>query len=126
MFCPNCRAEYTVGVVKCADCDVALVAELTPTDDNADYIDLVTVGVFTNAPELAVAKSLLEDADIQYFAKNEGVIGLFSMGQVGYNPMVGGIEIQVHPDDADAAREILAQMAEADADMPIDLSSDDQ
>lgn len=126
MFCPNCRAEYREGVAKCAECGVALVEELTPADDNADYVDLVTVGVFTNAPELAVAKSLLEDADIQYFAKNEGVIGLFAMGQVGYNPMVGAIEIQVHPDDADAAREILAQMAEADADMPIDLSSDDQ
>jgi hypothetical protein len=100
------------------------VAELAP-EDEMDYVELVTVGTFTSAPELAVAKSLLEDADIQYFAKNEGVVGLFSMGQVGYNPMIGAIEIQVHPEDVEAASEILAQMAEADADEPIDLSSDE-
>lgn len=125
MFCPKCRAEYTEGVTRCTDCEIPLVAELAP-EDEMDYVELVTVGTFTSAPELAVAKSLLEDADIQYFAKNEGVVGLFSMGQVGYNPMIGAIEIQVHPEDVEATSEILAQMAEADADEPIDLSSDDQ
>lgn len=125
MFCPKCRAEYNAGIIRCADCDLELVAELTP-ENEMDYVELVTVGTFTNAPALAVAKSLLEDADIQYFAKNEGVIGLFAMGQVGYNPMVGPIEIQVHPEDAEAALEILSEMAQADEDQPIDLSSDDQ
>lgn len=125
MFCPNCRAEYTAGITRCADCDIALVAELTP-EDEMDYVELVTVGRFTNAPQLAVAKSLLEDADIQYFAKNEGVIGLLAMGQVGFNPVAGPIEIQVHPDDAEAASEILSEMESSDSDHPMDLSADDQ
>jgi hypothetical protein len=28
MFCPQCHDEYRDGIVRCADCDVALVPEL--------------------------------------------------------------------------------------------------
>jgi hypothetical protein len=28
MFCPNCHAEYRQGFIRCADCEVELVAEL--------------------------------------------------------------------------------------------------
>lgn len=35
MFCPNCRAEYRDGFVRCADCEVELIADL-PTSDPHD------------------------------------------------------------------------------------------
>ncbi len=33
MFCPKCRTEYRKGFYTCSDCDVALVAELSPMHD---------------------------------------------------------------------------------------------
>jgi hypothetical protein len=29
MFCPECETEYREGVLRCSDCDVALVADLS-------------------------------------------------------------------------------------------------
>ena len=126
MFCPNCRAEYVEGVTHCLECDVDLVAELEELEPEVEYVELVTVGAFTNASELMIAKSMLDDAGIDYFAKNEGVVGLFGGGQIGFNPFTGPIEIQVRPEDADMARELIEQIATADEDHPIDLSADEQ
>jgi hypothetical protein len=35
MFCPDCKAEYLPGVIRCSDCDVDLVEALSPTDNRA-------------------------------------------------------------------------------------------
>jgi hypothetical protein len=51
--------------------------------------------------ELAVAKSLLEAAEIEYFARNEGVEVLIEAGPV---------ELQVHPDDEEEARALLREL----------------
>jgi hypothetical protein len=61
---------------------------------------------------LAVAKSLLEAAGIQYFAKGEGVQDLFAGGRfgAGFNPFTGPIQLQVAADDADQARAILREL----------------
>jgi hypothetical protein len=61
---------------------------------------------------LAVAKSLLEDAGIQFFAKGEGVQDLFAAGRVGtgFNPFVGPIELQVAAEDAAEANAILLEL----------------
>ena len=126
MFCPNCRAEYVDGVARCPECDVDLVEQLEEPESEAEYVELVTVGAFTNASELMIAKSMLDDARIDYFAKNEGVVGLFAGGQIGFNPFTGPIEIQVRPEDADMARELLEQIVTTDEDHPIDLSTDEQ
>jgi hypothetical protein len=58
---------------------------------------------------LAVAKSLLENAGIQYFAKGEGVQDLFAWGRfgTGFNPVVGPIQLQVPAEDAARAKELL-------------------
>jgi hypothetical protein len=126
MFCPSCRAEYVDGVAHCPECDVDLVTQLEEQEPGTEYIELVTVGAFTNATELMIAKSMLDDAEIDYFAKNEGVVGLFAGGQIGFNPFTGPIEIQVRPEDADMARELLEQIVTTDEDNPIDLSTDEQ
>jgi hypothetical protein len=61
---------------------------------------------------LAVAKSLLEDAGIQYFAKGEGVQDLFAAGRVGgFNPLVGPVELQVAADDAAEAKAVLLDLS---------------
>ncbi len=61
---------------------------------------------------LAVAKSLLEDAGIEYFAKGEGVQDLFAWGRfgTGFNPIIGPVQLQVAADEADEARERLKDL----------------
>ncbi|MGE5245144.1 MAG: putative signal transducing protein [Betaproteobacteria bacterium] len=61
---------------------------------------------------LAVAKSLLEDAGIAYFAKGEGMQDLFGLGRfgTGFSPVVGPVELQVAADDAAEARARLMDL----------------
>lgn len=60
---------------------------------------------------LAVAKSLLEDQDIPYYAAGENLQSLFGAGALGgFNPIVGPVRIEVSPDDARRARELLAPL----------------
>jgi hypothetical protein len=56
---------------------------------------------------IAVAKSLLESAGIDYFAKGEPLQNLFGWGQIGFNPIVGVVQLQVAAADAEDARELL-------------------
>jgi hypothetical protein len=62
---------------------------------------------------LAVAKSLLEAASIQYFAKGEGVQDLFAGGRfgTGFNPFTGPIQLQVAADDAEQAKTLLRDLS---------------
>ena len=59
-----------------------------------------------------VAKSLLDDAGIHYFAKGEGVQDLFAGGRIGtgFNPGVGPIQLQVPAEDARTAKELLCDL----------------
>lgn len=110
MFCPNCRTEYREGFTICSDCGASLVAVLQP-ESEAEYVELVTVYTGTNQADLLIAKSLLEDAGIDYFAKNEKAVDMFAMG-------VGPIELQVRPDEVEAAQEVLSAMEESGDDLP--------
>ena len=72
----------------------------------------VTVLESSDPGLLAVAKSLLEDANIEYFAKGEGVQDLFAVGRfgTGFNPFVGAIELQVAAEDAEEAKTLLRDL----------------
>ena len=61
---------------------------------------------------LAVAKSLLEEAGIQFFAKGEGVQDLFAWGRfgTGFSPFVGAIQLQVAAEDAEEASALLRDL----------------
>jgi len=49
MFCPQCKAEYRPGFVRCRDCDVELVDFLPPEVDepkpteDLDYVPITSV-----------------------------------------------------------------------------------
>jgi len=69
----------------------------------------VTVFETADPGLVAVAKSLLDSAGIQYFAKGEALQNLFGWGQfgTGFSPIVGVIQLQVAADDADDAKALL-------------------
>ena len=66
---------------------------------------------------LAIAKSLLESAGIQYFAKGEGVQDLFAAGRFGgFNPFVGPVQLQVAAKDGERAQELLHNLETGSSD----------
>ena len=97
MFCPECRVEYREGFTECSDCRVSLVSELPP-EPKKEYIEFVTV--LSGDPSIiAMGKSILEPAEIQYLVQNDGV---------PYPAMPG--EIQVAKYDEQQARELLKDL----------------
>lgn len=72
----------------------------------------VTVLETSDPGLLAVAKSLLDDAGIPYFAKGEGIQDLFGAGRLGtgFSPIVGPVELQVAEDDATEANALLIEL----------------
>jgi hypothetical protein len=101
MFCPNCRTEYMEGITVCADCSAKLVVELTPESHESE---LVTVLEARDLAIVALAKSILDEAGIEYVAKGE-----LPMEQLAVGPM----EIQVDKNDAEQARDLLADLEDS-------------
>jgi len=101
MFCPKCRTEYNEGITVCADCGAQLVVELPPLKPETP--ELVTVLSTGDLSSVALAKSILEEAEISFIAKGE-----FGMEQLA----VGPVEIQVNHKDQKQARRLLMALAE--------------
>lgn len=77
--------------------------------ENLDNERLVTVFKSGHEGLIAVAKSMLDEAEIKYLIKNEGVQDLVGLGVfgTGFNPLTGPVQIQVLPDDETYARDLL-------------------
>ena len=117
MYCPNCRVEFRSGFFTCSDCDVALVAELPPEAVPETPLftgELTTVWNTFDPFALAVAKSLLDDAEIRYVVAGENTTRLLgaSSPMIGFNPVFGEYRVQVASDDAATAAELVKNVAE--------------
>lgn len=75
---------------------------------------LVTIFSTGNHGLIALAKSILDDAKIGYYAKNENSEDLIGIGVVGtgYNPVIGPIELQVLEENAGEAKKLLKELSE--------------
>ena len=110
MFCPQCRAEYREGFVKCSDCDIPLVDQLpadhTVTDHKAgsetDHGELVVLRTFPTVVEAELAKSALDSVGIDSMVRsdNEG-------GQSPGLAFSRGVELLVKANDVAAANDML-------------------
>jgi len=117
MYCPECGGEYREGFFECADCQVPLVAEPPVTPPVPD-LHLVTVLESSDPTVLAVAESLLMEAEVPYLKKGDQIQDLFAWGRLftGFNPVVGPVQIQVAEEHADSALEILEALTSPPAD----------
>jgi hypothetical protein len=72
--------------------------------------DFVCAGRLVGAAQVAVAKSLLDSAGIEYFLTNEICQDFLGWGQLftGYNYVIGSVGAWVHKDDHEAASQLLA------------------
>jgi len=75
-----------------------------------ERIELVTVLSSPDMVVISIAKSILEDAGIKFFAKNESIQNLFGLGGMGYNPITGPVQIQVDPEDEETAKTLLEEL----------------
>ena len=71
MICPKCRAEYVYGITSCTDCGIPLVDRLPEEKEATDKQnkDFREILITVNASEIAMIKSLLDDAGIDYYIK---------------------------------------------------------
>jgi hypothetical protein len=85
------------------------------TDSASQQGGVTTVFTTVDTNAMIMAKLMLEAEGIRIIASGEGLQDLFGMGRsVGaFNPVVGPMRIQVAAEEADRAREVLAEMAAA-------------
>lgn len=93
MFCPNCRAEYLPGVVQCSECMIPLVNELPPEPEDK-YTEVLST---YNAGDIALIKSILDDAEIEYQIEGEYFNAI----------LLQPVKILVLQEKVEAAREVL-------------------
>jgi hypothetical protein len=103
VFCPKCGAEYREGFAECVDCRVPLTAA-PPAERNHREIELVTVFTSGNPALLALAKSLLQGAEIPYLAKGEDFQDVLTV------PLTEPVRIQVDSERAEEAAVLLGDL----------------
>lgn len=119
--CPECNVEYIDTAIRCSDCDVELALGPPIPSIPEEHPDLKIETVYaTGDPALvAMAKSLLEDAKIEYSTKGYEIQDLIGIGVLGgLNYVTGPVEFQVAGKDAPTARELLAHLDDAVPDEP--------
>jgi hypothetical protein len=115
MFCPKCKSEYVDGMVECADCHIPLVTKL-PKENKKGHDELKLVPIYATGDPgiIALIKSILESAGIPYFVKGEETQNLFGLGSLGlgYNNILGPLEVWVREEEKEAAAELLSELEE--------------
>lgn len=84
--------------------------------------DLITVFETGDPAAIALVKSLLDSAGIEFAAKGDNIQDLFGVGRFpgGTNLVTGPVEFQVRAEDAAKAKSLLSDLEEGDGDEPED------
>jgi hypothetical protein len=111
MFCPRCRTEYREGFTECSDCQIPLVVRLPEVDapaqaDESDLDILIRTGL-AGPLAIGLAKSLLEDAGIPFFAMDQNTAARQESGN-----FLGWWDVRVPSAREAEAREILKSVEE--------------
>jgi|ERR1044072_862605 len=98
-FCPNCEAEYKEGITVCPDCNIELVAELTPENKVHDTSDGEPVALrsFKNSAEAELVREMLNGNGIRSFVQG---------GDFAVIPSSFSQEVVVMVDERDLTRAI--------------------
>jgi hypothetical protein len=103
MWCPQCKAEYVQGITRCPECDVDLVDKLPEEEPEIiirEKIEWVEVLNTFNQGDVAVIKSILDNAEITYYLIGEHV-GIT-------RPWVDPVRVMVKKEEVFEAKELLA------------------
>ena len=80
-----------------------------------DKEKLITVFKTGHHGTIAVVKSILDEAEIEYSVKGEQIQDLIGAGVfgVGYNPITGPVEFQVLEENTEYAKELLKDVTDS-------------
>ena len=119
--CPECNIEYVDSATSCSDCLVDLVpgppvdaAEANPAESDEGFESVYKT---ENPALVAIAKSVLEDAQIEYYVEgdaNQDYAGGGGFAGLGF--AIRPVEFLVSSEDAVAARELLADLEDTATD----------
>lgn len=101
MFCPSCGSEYVEGITECADCRVPLVVE-RPAAKEIERPEFEKILTLFNVGDIAVIKSVLDSAQIEYIFDGEN----FNL----VDPMIQPARLFVKTSQAAMAKELLKEM----------------
>lgn len=91
-------------------------------DHDAPDPDIELQSVFRTGESdlIAMAKSVLEAENIEYYVRAEGVQQLFGGGSLGsgYNLFTGPADFVVRAEDAERAKELLEPLTDGIAEVP--------
>jgi hypothetical protein len=129
VICPKCGAEYVSGVTVCYDCRVGLVEAAAepatgavgpesprPTIDEGlraapqGRFELVPVFATLDPGLLAIAETMLQSAGIPVIVEGARPNASWGADPIGLHHPGGQSLLCVAPQDADDAREILAEL----------------
>jgi hypothetical protein len=95
----------------CPICDVDTVDRLPGPEPTPDA-ELVAVFATGNPALIALAHSLLEGEQIDYFERGDGLQDLFGLGRMSsYSFAMGPVQFFVRAEDANRARILLQDLA---------------
>ena len=114
----NIVSEYNDTATICVDCEAPLVDGPAPSpEDLPDRpapepdMELVPIIQVREETKLILIESVLEEAKIPYMAKGEQIQDLFGLGRLTVvNPITGPVVIFVSSDNAEKARELVAEV----------------
>lgn len=126
MYCPECGSEYREGFMQCADCEVPLVDTPPQEPDHHPDARFVTVLETGDPGEIALAESILMEAQIPYYKKGDQIQDLFALGRLpfGFNPVTGPVELRVSEENVEAAHEALEELKNVDLSEPERVAED--
>ncbi|MCU0290798.1 MAG: DUF2007 domain-containing protein [Thermoanaerobaculaceae bacterium] len=107
-WCPECRAEYRDGFVRCSECQVDLVAVL-PEDGDRDDQEWVEVGAFPTLEAAELAQGYLQGAGIEAELRDP------DPGHHEILPASGWVALAVAPDSVAVARQLLDEAEKGQA-----------
>ena len=79
--------------------------ELEEPPDAFDFQELVTIRTFRDPSDAMMAKSVLDSAGIPCLMKDENMVRMQWM----WSNLIGGIRLQVRPEDVETAERLLSQ-----------------
>ena len=77
----------------------------SPGSDEVEARELVTIRSFRDLPEAVLAKGMLDSAGIECFLADDNIVRMDWF----YSNAIGGIKLQVSPENAESAVQILEQ-----------------
>jgi hypothetical protein len=90
-----------------------LAAPEATEPENVEFQKLITIRQYRDPAEAMIAKSALDSAGIFAFLRDENTVRVDWF----WSNAIGGIRLQIRPEDAEAAEEVLSQPASGSIDL---------